>query len=131
MSLYPEPRGRARSYQLHIELRRPCRVRIGRLDTFVFPAGRYVYTGSARRNLEARIRRHLSKHKRLRWHIDYLLAAPGACVVGVRLSGAEECRLNRRALGRVLVPGFGASDCRAGCGSHLKHLGWGRWLAIG
>ncbi len=110
-----------RSYQLLIELQRPCRVRIGCLGAFAFPPGRYVYTGSARRNLESRVRRHLSRHKRLRWHIDYLLAAAGVRVVRVRLSGAKECRLNRRTCGRVLVPGFGSSDCRSGCGSHLKY----------
>ena len=96
---------------------------VGALGTFVFPAGRYLYTGSAVRNLEARIARHRARAKRLRWHIDYLLAAPGARVVTVLRSAAAECERNRATRGAVLVPGFGASDCRAGCGSHLKYLG--------
>jgi Uri superfamily endonuclease len=45
------------SYQLGIEVRRPVRIGVGRLGQFLFPAGRYVYTGSAKRNLEARIAR--------------------------------------------------------------------------
>ncbi len=111
------------TYQLLIELSRPLRVRIGRLGSRDFPAGRYVYTGSARRNFEQRIARHLRRKKSLHWHIDWLLAAPGVSVVGVQRYGGEECAINRATRGVILVPGFGASDCRAGCGSHLKFLG--------
>ena len=46
------------SYQLWIALRRPLQIEIGRLGLLSFPAGVYVYTGSAKRNLEARIARH-------------------------------------------------------------------------
>jgi Uri superfamily endonuclease len=111
------------SYQLEIALAMPVRLQVGRLGMFDLPAGRYVYTGSARRNLEARIARHLRREKSLRWHIDYLLGIPEAEVVGVTRHAEAECALNRLTHGRVLVPGFGASDCRAGCGSHLKFLG--------
>ena len=110
------------SYQLLIEVARPITVTIGRLGRFDFPAGRYVYTGSARRNLEARIARHLRSEKALRWHIDYLLTAPGVRVLDVRRSSRGECALNRDVPGAIPVPGFGASDCRAGCGSHLKYF---------
>jgi len=95
---------------------------IGKLGWFEIPAGLYVYTGSAKRNPEARIARHLSREKRLRWHIDYLLAAPDCRVVEVLRHAEAECEVNRRTAGRILVPRFGASDCRAGCGSHLKRL---------
>jgi Uri superfamily endonuclease len=111
------------SYQLLIELPRPATITVGRLGTFQFAAGRYLYTGSARRNFEARIARHLRREKTLRWHIDYLLAAPGARVTEVRRSTREECALNQASTGAVAVTGFGASDCRAACGSHLKYLG--------
>ncbi|WP_211364255.1 GIY-YIG nuclease family protein [Propionivibrio limicola] len=111
-----------RTYQLLIDVASPVRVSIGRLGTYDFPAGLYCYTGSALRNFEARIRRHLAKEKKLRWHIDYLLAAPGVCVREVRRLAEPECEVNQRLIGEVLVPGFGASDCRAGCGSHLKRL---------
>ncbi len=111
------------SYQLHIELARAARIDVGRLGRVTLKAGRYVYTGSARRGLEARIRRHLSARKTLHWHIDYLLAHPAARIVSVHRSPSAECSLNRRAGGQVPVPGFGATDCRAGCGSHLRYLG--------
>jgi len=111
------------SYQLVIDVERAVRCVVGRLGTFEFPAGRYVYTGSARRGMEARIARHRRADKRLRWHIDHLLTAPGVSVAKVVRSRRDECRLNQGARGRVLVPGFGASDCRARCGAHLKYIG--------
>lgn len=113
---------RAISYQLLIELTGALRVRIGRLGTFDFPAGRYLYTGSARRNLEARLTRHLRREKRLHWHIDYLLAEDPVRILAIRRSALPECTLHRQSPGEIVVPGFGASDCRAGCGSHLKFL---------
>ncbi len=111
------------SYQLWIALRQPLAIEVGRLGVVHFPAGVYVYTGSAKRNLEARIARHGRKDKALRWHIDYLLASPGAELVCVGRSARAECTLNQATGGQVLVPGFGASDCRKACGSHLRYLG--------
>ena len=118
-----------RTYQLTIRVAAPVRVAVGRFGTFDFPAGDYVYTGSATRNLEARIARHLSSTKKLHWHIDYLLAAPGVTILDVRRLATPECDANRQQAGEVVVPGFGASDCRAGCSSHLKRLGGVRPLA--
>jgi Uri superfamily endonuclease len=126
MSPTPAPAGGRHgpiSYQLLIEVARPLRLRIGALGEFDFAAGRYTYTGSARRAFEARIARHLRAEKALRWHIDHLLTAAGVRVVTVRRSRLPECRLHQSSPGRVTVPGFGASDCRAGCGAHLKFLG--------
>lgn len=117
------PRGQPVSYQLLIEVTRPLRRVIGALGVHDFPAGRYTYTGSAKRAFEARIARHLRHDKTLRWHIDHLLTAPGVRVVAVRRSRVPECRLNRSSPGTVPVPGFGASDCHAGCSAHLKYLG--------
>jgi Uri superfamily endonuclease len=115
------------SYQLTIEIGKPVQVTVGRLGAFLFPAGRYVYTGSARKNIEARVRRHLTGGKSKRWHVDYLLAAPHVRIAGVTLSRLEECALNHGTPGVVLFPGFGSSDCIAGCRSHLKYQGaWPR-----
>jgi Uri superfamily endonuclease len=111
------------SYQLVIEVRSPVRCPVGRLGLVDFPAGTYVYTGSARRGFEARLARHTRATKTLRWHIDYLLAAPGVRIVQIVRSHRDECGLNQSVKATVRVPGFGASDCRAGCGAHLKYLG--------
>jgi Uri superfamily endonuclease len=97
-------------------------VRVGQLGGFDFPAGLYSYTGSALRNFEARVARHLSGAKKMHWHIDYLLAAPGVCVREVRRYDEAECSVNQWTIGAITVAGFGSSDCRSGCGSHLKRL---------
>jgi Uri superfamily endonuclease len=111
------------TYQLKIEVAFPVTVVVGRLGEFRFPAGRYIYTGSAKANMEARIARHLRKEKPMRWHIDWLLATNGVDVVGVSRSRKAECALNQSVRGRVIVRGFGASDCSEGCHSHLRYLG--------
>ena len=109
------------TYQLHILIKKPVQVKIGKLGTFDFPVGKYIYTGSAKRNIEARIKRHLVKSKKLRWHIDYLLNAPYVTVEEVKKFKASECQMNQKIKGAIVVKKFGASDCIAGCGSHLKY----------
>lgn len=116
-----------RSYTLIIELDKDQRIRIGRLGVFELPGGFYLYTGSGGRNLSARLSRHFRKRgKRLHWHIDYLLRSGYAQIIGVQKSSGEECATNQRIKrvrgSRILVPGFGASDCRKGCISHLIYF---------
>jgi Uri superfamily endonuclease len=111
------------SYQLFIRVHKACDIQVGKLGSFHFPAGKYVYTGSARKNIEARVRRHLAREKKLRWHIDYLLTAPNVEVYDSKMFTGEECALNQAVSGSVLVKGFGASDCKNRCGSHLKYTG--------
>lgn len=113
------------TYQLIISIEHRIETTIGRLGRYALPAGRYVYTGSAKKNLEARIARHLRQEKSLRWHIDWLLATDGVKVVEVRRFCETECLCNQAVGGVIVVPGFGASDCRNGCGSHLRYLGAG------
>ena len=110
------------TYQLMITVEKAVRIEVGRLGDFTFPAGAYIYTGSAKKNIDARIARHLRSEKALRWHIDYLLADTAVTVVNVIRSREPECRLNQSVHGQIIAPRFGASDCRAGCGSHLKLL---------
>lgn len=120
------------AYHLLIRLPRPLRLRVGRLGVFGFPAGWYVYTGSAMNGLRARVARHVRgtcppkppgrRRKRLRWHIDYLLRRARLVEVALRPSPRrEECRLNARVAAlpgaTIPVPGFGSSDCR--CRAHL------------
>ncbi len=111
------------SYQLMIKLDTTVSIQIGKLGLFEFPRGYYMYTGSARTNMSARIARHLKKEKTLRWHIDYLTIHPASEIIDVRRSDVEECALNQLIDGEIIAPGFGASDCKAQCESHLKYLG--------
>jgi len=112
-------------YHLILHLREPARVRVGRLGRFGFPAGYYVYTGSAMGGLESRLARHRRRRKKLHWHIDYLLRRAEVVDSVARATRCDvECEWNRRVLSlpgaRVVAPGFGASDCR--CSTHLVWL---------
>lgn len=110
------------SYTLFIRVAGPIEIRVGRLGVFEFAAGEYVYSGSARKSVCARINRHLRADKKLRWHIDYLLAAPEVQITRVRFSTITECQLVAAVGGKVVVKGFGSSDCTHGCGSHLRQI---------
>jgi len=111
------------TYQLHIRLEQNVSVKVGKLGACTFPAGNYIYTGSAKRNMQARIKRHLSKKKKLKWHIDYLIAAEFVKIFYIEMFEEPECLINQRISGEIICPKFGASDCKQGCGSHLKYLG--------
>jgi len=114
------------AYALLIALDRSSEIAVGRLGRFRFPAGFYLYMGSALGpgGLTGRLARHLRSSKRLHWHVDYLLDAKCARVVEVwTATGAtcRECDWARAAMrlprASVIVPRFGASDCR--CVAHL------------
>jgi Uri superfamily endonuclease len=116
------------TYTLLIDVAAATTLTVGRLGRRAFPAGRYTYTGSAlgasTLTLATRLRRHLACRTTRRWHVDYLLDAPSARVAAVVFAVDPrrlECRVAQAlaASGRVVVAGFGASDCRRGCGAHL------------
>jgi Uri superfamily endonuclease len=114
-------------YQLHLRVSVAIRVRIGRLGRFTFPAGVYVYTGRASRGLRARVRRHINGAAKKHWHIDYLLERPEVLLERLELvsdNPEDECPQNQAVRSETLAtaPGFGASDCKAHCGSHLWRL---------
>ena len=73
-------------------------------------------------NIDKRIARHLSKDKNLHWHIDYLLANEQTNIIKVTKSELRECDLNTDVKGKIIVEGFGNSDCKENCKSHLKFL---------
>ena len=51
------------SYQLFINVTKEINLKVGKLGKFIFPAGSYVYTGSAKKNIDKRIERRFSKKK--------------------------------------------------------------------
>ena len=117
-------------YTLIIFLSKETCLNIGKLGEQRFLMGRYTYTGSAlgrgASSLKHRISRHVKKNKRNFWHIDFLLANENAtvtAVVAAQTNRKLECKLNsyikREGRAKILVKGFGASDCRKNCGSHL------------
>lgn len=111
-------------YLLLLELNEEAEIDVGSLGRLRFPAGSYLYAGSAKKNLSHRTARHLRRgRKKLRWHIDYLReTAARARVYPVFTDRDLECELASRLrnIGGRAVTGFGSSDCR--CESHLYHF---------
>jgi Uri superfamily endonuclease len=119
------------AYVLYFDIELPLTLLVGSLGSSVFPAGRYAYVGSARRGIAARVLRHkrlaLQKEGKLHWHIDYLLINRHTELAGETVLENEiECTISKRIAKMsgvtVPVPGFGSSDCRAGCRAHLYLL---------
>ena len=108
-------------YVLIIRVSDNIHLTIGAIGEIEFPRGVYAYVGSAQNNLESRIKRHVSKKKRVFWHIDYLLSNKAADVTEVYCIGGgreKECEIARLLeVNAKPVDGFGCSDCR--CRSHL------------
>ena len=111
------------SYQLFINVTKEINLKVGKLGIFFFPVGSYVYTGSAKKNIDKRIERHLSKKKNLHWHIDYLLNNDAVQIINTKKSQITECILNKKTKGKIIIVGFGSSDCNLCCKSHLKYKG--------
>lgn len=97
---------------------------IGALGEREFKPGFYVYVGSAMRGLEKRIKRHLQKKKRVRWHLDYI--SPNLMksdkVYPIRCGNRTEEELARQLMSICddFVPGFGSSD--SAVGSHFFYF---------
>ncbi|MGM0409434.1 MAG: GIY-YIG nuclease family protein [Bacillota bacterium] len=112
-------------YLLEVFLHKPKKIEVGALGIHTFPPGYYYYAGSAQKNLKSRIERHYKVTKKAHWHIDYLLAEghlkrhftwqkdkKGECEIASHLK--DELG------GKVIVTGFGSSDCE--CESHLIYF---------
>lgn len=114
------------SYLLVLYLDRDIRqLQIGRLGSFDFAAGYYLYVGSAfgSGGLAARLAYHLRRTKlHPHWHIDYL-RTHAQLLEAWTVSGPErlECRWCARLAAmpvlHIPVRKFGASDSR--CPAHL------------
>lgn len=110
-------------YIIILRLDRGRDIAVGSLGLRHFKKGYYLYVGSARKNLQARMDRHRRGGKARFWHIDYLRAEAAFCAaVPVRGTLATECGLAAAVSGMAAwqVPGFGCSDCS--CPSHLFAL---------
>ncbi|MDZ4165738.1 MAG: DNA/RNA nuclease SfsA [Smithellaceae bacterium] len=108
------------SYLLLLHLPRDLAIRVGSLGEIFFPAGYYLYVGTAKVALSKRLDRHLGKNKAVHWHIDYLRDQADRCTaIPIRSSTPLEHELAEM-VGRIAdasVPNFGSSDCH--CPSHL------------
>ncbi len=116
------------SYCLCISVEKERKIRIGALGCINFPAGRYVYVGSALNSLIPRLGRHLrtarGEGRVTHWHIDYLLREPGVEIEAIYATDwavRMECEIAEKVAERgEPVPHFGCSDCA--CKSHLYRV---------
>ncbi len=97
-------------------------VPVGAVGEVILTPGRYLYVGSARRYLAARLARHRRSQKRYHWHIDYLLGSGALAIQEIWLTPTlPECVLAGTLLQHPAVkvphPRLGASDCR--CPAHF------------
>jgi sugar fermentation stimulation protein A len=102
------------SYLLIFYNDQPFKKNIGSVGEREFKQGYYVYVGSAMQALDKRIKRHLRKSKKVRWHLDYI--SPGYMKIEKVYPIRRQDRVEE-ALARGLleicddyVMGFGASD---------------------
>ncbi|HEY48615.1 MAG TPA: GIY-YIG nuclease family protein [Dehalococcoidia bacterium] len=113
------------TYALILALDKDSAITVGKLTKFSFPAGYYLYAGSALGGLFPRVRRHIKGGNKLHWHIDYLRREARVVEVWYLVSDESlECRWYQAAAGisqaKVPVAGFGSSGC--GCVSHLVYF---------
>jgi Uri superfamily endonuclease len=113
------------TYAIVLSLDKDTLIVVGKLITFSFPAGYYLYVGSALGGLLPRVSRHIRGGRKRHWHIDYLRQEAKVVEAWYLISGERlECSLYQAAAGmpqgRSLVAGFGSTGC--GCHSHLVHF---------
>ncbi len=112
------------SYLLIFYNDQPFKKNIGSLGERAFKKGYYVYVGSAMQALDKRIKRHLRKSKKVRWHLDYI--SPGYMKMEKVYPIRRQDRIEE-SLARCLleicddyVMDFGASD--SGLPSHFFYF---------
>ncbi|KAF0152082.1 MAG: hypothetical protein FD143_1376 [Ignavibacteria bacterium] len=113
-------------YLLEIQVREPIQIKAKKFLNHKFPKGFYYYSGSAQKNLQQRIERHLRKEKIIHWHVDHLTANPSAEIKTVFIANEAnkilECEMIKTLQinfeMEIAVEGFGNGDC-INCNSHL------------
>ena len=115
-------------YQLLLLSRKEQNIRVKSLGLLYFPSGYYIYTGSHKRYLLCRVKRHLNKVKKIHWHIDILTVHNSFKINHILLypNYPDECKINQKfndlSKFKNVHPGFGNSDCKNGCLSHLLYF---------
>ena len=122
------------TYLLLIHLAEVAQLDVGRLGRVSFPAGWYVYVGSALGGLGVRLRRHARTAKRPHWHVDTLRTVGVLTAIAIRPGPDRiDCETAPTVAGlpggTQPVPRFGSSDCR--CRSHLVHFAEAPNLRLG
>ncbi len=109
------------TYVLFLHIPDDTVIEVGSLGSISFSSGCYCYVGSAMSGLDQRLNRHLSKDKKVRWHIDRLtMVSDDMYAYESSADIIPECDLAKLLTNSGAVPvvdGFGCSDCD--CRTHL------------
>lgn len=137
-------------YILLISVKDRVQIEVGALGRVNLEAGIYAYVGSAlgthSSSIEGRLSRHYSDHKKMHWHIDYILRDPKIKLNTAIFSESgttQECNLVRKICNHKIAffgtKDFGSSDCS--CISHLILLNlpenaaeryvWNKFMELG
>ena len=119
------------AYTLIIDLEKDLSFSLKTLGDLSFEKGTWIYIGSAMGNgstsLENRIRRHFRSEKTIHWHIDHLLKSNSRIrsAIWAESSTHIECDIAKSIEQMKNISpgprGFGASDCKKKCWTHLSH----------
>ncbi len=101
---------------------------------FQIKKGIYIYVGSALGfgGISKRIERYFQIFNGIKrnkhWHIDYLIPkAKNIIVIYAETNEKYECKLFQSLKNIIknieIIKGFGNTDCKSKCGSHLLYLG--------
>lgn len=111
-------------YAFYLKVECDRNIEIGRLGNYYFEKGIYIYVGSAKRNIVARINRHKQVDKVQKWHFDYLRPYGTVLKIITYETSIGECQLAekiRKEDGGIFpIKRFGSSDCK--CYSHLIYI---------
>jgi sugar fermentation stimulation protein A len=117
------------AYTLIIDLEEDLELHLKSLGDLSFKKGTWIYVGSAMgggsTSLENRIGRHFRSEKTIHWHIDHLLKSHSKIrsAIWAESSVQIECDIAKaiRQMNNIFPgpEGFGASDCRKKCWTHL------------
>lgn len=120
ISILDKEMGNHGDYLLCLFLEQDKDIEVGCRGIMHFPAGHYVYVGSAKRNLQQRMDRHKHLRKKMHWHIDYLRQHTKYIgIIPIRTSHDWEHELAAavRDISDWQIDRFGCTDCK--CMSHL------------
>ncbi len=115
-----EEMGNRGNYFIILHLPEEKDIEIGSRGMMHFPAGYYVYVGSAKKNLDQRINHHRHLRKKMHWHMDYLRReADFIGAIPIRTKSELEHDMARAvsAISDWTIPSFGCTDCH--CATHL------------
>ncbi len=116
------------TYLLFIKIIDPIEITI-KGKSSLLNRGYHIYIGSAfgAGGLSSRLHRHLRRKKKKHWHIDQLTMSLKCEIlgVGVFIEQNIECSISKKIsklLSAQAIIGFGCSDCKNQCKSHLFNL---------